>query len=160
MATGNTHTHTHTHNHFTAVWIVWDNPGEPVPEETFTHSHLLWSSIVPYLLHPSTMIHGILPVQSTCLTVFFHSLSKFSLVYFLACHPPLHTAYISSPNHCLLFSTHAHTIATCFTVVPKLCHLILVSFSTIYLEFYLVALCHGQHAQKVGKVWLCGFQVI
>jgi len=51
--------------------FVWDNPGEPVPEETFTHSHLSWSSIVPYLLHPSIMIHGILPVQSTRLTVFF-----------------------------------------------------------------------------------------
>jgi len=32
---------------------IQDNPGEPVPEETFTHSHLSWSSIVPYLLHPS-----------------------------------------------------------------------------------------------------------
>jgi len=32
-------------------------PGEPVPEETFTHSHSSWSSIVPHLLHPSTMIH-------------------------------------------------------------------------------------------------------
>jgi len=27
----------------------------PVPEETFTHSHLSWSSIVPYLLHTSTI---------------------------------------------------------------------------------------------------------
>jgi len=36
-------THTHTHNHFTAVLdFVRDNQGEPVPEETFTHSHLLW----------------------------------------------------------------------------------------------------------------------
>jgi len=31
--------------------FVRDNPGEPVPEETFTHSHLSWSPIVPYLLH-------------------------------------------------------------------------------------------------------------
>ena len=35
----------------------------------------------------------------------------------------------SSPNHCLLFATHAHTIRTCFTVVQKLCHLILVSLN-------------------------------
>jgi len=34
-----------------------------------------WSSNVPYLLHPSAQIRGILPVQSTCLTVFFHCLS-------------------------------------------------------------------------------------
>jgi len=39
-------------------------------KKTFTHSHLSWSSIVPYLLHPSTAIHGILPVQSMHLTVF------------------------------------------------------------------------------------------
>ena len=44
--------------------FVRDNPGEPVPEETFTHSHLSWLSIVPYLLHPSNTIHGILPIQS------------------------------------------------------------------------------------------------
>jgi len=25
--------------------FVWDNPGQPVPEETFTHSHLSRSSI-------------------------------------------------------------------------------------------------------------------
>jgi len=52
--------------------FVQDNPGEPVPEETFTYSHL---SIVPYLLHPSKTIHGILPVQSTRLTVFFSTIS-------------------------------------------------------------------------------------
>jgi len=61
----------------TCVWIafyfVWDNRGEPVPEETFTHSHLLWSTVIPYKLHPSVTIHGILPVQCTCLTVFIHS---------------------------------------------------------------------------------------
>ena len=42
-------------------------------------------------------------------------------------YPPFHTPYISSPNHCLLFTTHAHTIANCFAVVPRLCHLFLVS---------------------------------
>ena len=55
--------------------FVQHNPGEPVWEETFTYSHLSWSSIVPYLLHPSTTIHGILPVQSMCLTVFFSTIS-------------------------------------------------------------------------------------
>ena len=74
-----THTHTHTHTHtqpfYSCMDFVWDNPGEPVPEETFTVWHLSWSSIVLYLLLPYTTIHGILPVQSTCLTVFFHYLS-------------------------------------------------------------------------------------
>ena len=63
-------------------------------------------------------------------SLFSQSLSKYSLVYLLAWHPPLHTPYTSSPNHCLLFSAHAHTIVTCFAVVPRLCHLIVVSLST------------------------------
>jgi len=68
-------THIHTQPFYCSMDFVQDNPGELVPEETFTHSHLSWSSIVPYLLHPSTAIHVILPVQSTHLTIFFHSLS-------------------------------------------------------------------------------------
>jgi len=65
-------------------------------------------------------------------SLFPQSLSKFSLVYLLAWYPPLHTPYISSPNHCLLFAAHDHTIATCFAVVLRLCHLILVFLSTLY----------------------------
>jgi len=65
-----------------------------------------------YLLSPSTTIHGILPIQSMCFTVFFHNLQVFFGLP-LAWHPPPHTPYISSPNHYLLFATHAHTIATC-----------------------------------------------
>jgi len=60
--------HTHTHNtqpFYGSVEFVRENPGEPVPEETFTH----------YQLSPSSTIHGILPIQSTCSTVFFHNLS-------------------------------------------------------------------------------------
>jgi len=73
----------------------------------------------------SLMIHGIISVQFTCLS--FSTVSKFSLVCLLALHPPLRTPYISSSSHSLLFAAHAHTIATCFAVVPRLCHLILVS---------------------------------
>ena len=73
------HTHTHTHTHtqlfYGSLAFVRDNPDEPVPEETFTHSHLSWSTIMTYLLPPSITIHGILSVQSTCLTVFSHNLS-------------------------------------------------------------------------------------
>jgi len=61
-------------------------------------------------------------------------LSKSSLVYILFWHSPLHTPYISSPNHCLLFAAHAHTNATCFAVVPTLCHVILVPLSTLYIS--------------------------
>jgi len=59
-----THTHTQvTQPFYGSLDFVLDKPGEPVPEETFTKSHLLWSSVVPYLLHPSITIHGILLVQ-------------------------------------------------------------------------------------------------
>jgi len=92
--------------------FVRDNPGEPVPKETFTHWHLSWSSIIPYLLPSSVTIHVILPVQLTCLNLFPQSLQVFFGLP--------HTPYISSPNHWLLFTAHAHTIATCFAVVPKL----------------------------------------
>jgi len=81
------HTHTQTHKPFYGCLdFVPDNLGEPVPEEAFTLSHLSWSSIVPDLLHLSNMIHGILHVQFMHLTVFFHNLSKFSLIYLLAWH--------------------------------------------------------------------------
>jgi len=40
--TGYTHTHTHT-TIYDSLDFVRDNPGELVPEETFTHSHSSWS---------------------------------------------------------------------------------------------------------------------
>jgi len=136
-----TYTHTHTQPFYSSMDFVRDNPGEPVLEETFTHSHLLRSSIALYLLHPSNMIHGILPVQSTQLTIFFHNLSPsfhWSTSWLGTLHFILHT-FLHPPNHCLLFATHANTIWACFAVVLRLCHLILVSLSTLYFEFYLVA---------------------
>jgi len=94
--------------------FVRDNLGELELEETFTHSQLSWSSITPYSLPPSFMIHGILLVQFTCVTVsdsLFSTISKFSLVYLLAWHPPVHTSITKSlssfrstcPYHCNLF---------------------------------------------------------
>jgi len=37
-------THIHTQPFYGSIDFVWDNPGELVPEEIFTHPHLLWSS--------------------------------------------------------------------------------------------------------------------
>jgi len=133
---------TYTQNRFTAVDFVQDNPGEPVLEETFTHSHLSWSSIVPYLLHPFNMIHGILPVQSTHLTVFFHNFSPsflwstswLGILHFIL-HTFLHPIIVFFSQHMPIPSQPI------FAVVPRLCHLILISLSTLYLEFYLVASC-------------------
>jgi len=45
-------THTHTSQPFYgSLDFVRDNPGEPVPEETFTHSHPLWSSNIAIVYH-------------------------------------------------------------------------------------------------------------
>ena len=117
--------------------FVRDYPGEPVPEETFTHPPS-WSSPNLYQLLPSTTIYSILLVQIACLAIFFEQpLSTSFLVYLLVWSPPPHIPYISSPNQCLLFTTHAHTITTCFAVVSILCYLFLVFLSTPYLELSL-----------------------
>jgi len=70
--------------------------------------------------------------RSNCMigNLFAQPLSTSSLVYLLDWSPPPHFSYISSPNQCLLFAAHAHTIAACFAVVPKLYHLFLLFLST------------------------------
>ena len=50
-------------------------------------------------------------------------LFRSSLVFLLVLNPQLYTPYISSPNHHLLFTAHAHTSAACFAAIPMLCHL-------------------------------------
>jgi len=69
------YTVTHTQPFYGSLDFVHGNPGEPVPEKTFTHSHISWSSVIPYLLPPSITIHGIFPVHFMCLTVFFSTIS-------------------------------------------------------------------------------------
>ena len=71
-------THTHAQLFYGCLDFVQDSPGEPLPaEETFTHLHLSWSSVIRYLLPPSIMIRGILSVHFMCLTVFFLNLQVF-----------------------------------------------------------------------------------
>jgi len=60
--------------------FVWDYPGEPVPEKTLSHPPS-WSSSNLYQLLPSTKIHSILPVQITCLAIFFWWISWKSRQY-------------------------------------------------------------------------------
>ena len=93
--------------------LCLDYPGEPVPEEILTTHHPDHHQLLP-----STTIHSILPVQIMFLAIFLHNLSP--------C-PIWSTSWsgaISSPNQCLLFTTHAH--ATCFAVVAILYHLFVV----------------------------------
>jgi len=120
---------------YSSLDFVRNNPGEPVPEETFTLSHLSRSSIIPYLLFPFITTHGILQFNShawqsfwtICLPSFLWSTSWLGTLHFIL-HTFLH------PNHCLLITEHVHATASCFAVVPKLCYIILVSRSTLYLE--------------------------
>ena len=64
LAMRTTHTHTHTQPFYGSLEIVRDNPGEPVPEETFTHythrghqSSLAAFSIYYDTWHPPYSIH-------------------------------------------------------------------------------------------------------
>ena len=95
------HTTTTTTTTTTILWLCGFCPGQPGWAGTRRNIHPLTLIVVinhPYLLSPSTMIHGILLVQSTYFSLCPQSLSKFSLVYLLAWCPPLHTPYISSPT--------------------------------------------------------------
>jgi len=60
-------THAHTHNHFTALWTL----SGIARVSRYQKNH---SPVIPYLHPPSVTIHGIIPVQFTCLTIFFHNL--------------------------------------------------------------------------------------
>jgi len=75
-------THTHT-QHTTVLRLCGICPGQPEWAGTGRNIHPLRLMVVinhPYLLSPSTTIHGILCIQSTCSTVFFHStISLFGL---------------------------------------------------------------------------------
>ena len=86
-------------------------------------------------------------------SLFPQSLSKFSLVYLFAWHPPLHTPYIYSPNHCLLFATYARIIAACFAVVSRLCHLILVSLYPLLRILYCGFVRHIRLTILISAHW-------
>jgi len=102
------------------------------------------------------MIHSILPVQFMCL--FAQPISKSSLVNLLVwqtgtLHSILHTflcmVMCSKRRQWSSFRTHDHTNASCFSVVPKLRHLILISLSQLFTwnsAFYLNATRPSDHS--------------
>jgi len=79
--------------------------------------HPIFISIFHLLRSTASSLFKLRAWQSFC-TTSFHVL--FALPVGL--EPSTSFPYISSPNQCLLFTTHAHTIATCFAVVPKSYH--------------------------------------
>jgi len=104
------------------LWgFVRDYPGEPVPEETFTHSHLSY--------HQPSLITYDDPQYPPCSIYVTHSHfaqppSKSCLVYLFVWHPSLQTPYISSPNHCLigiLRSKHSNNDAVSLCKLLQVC---------------------------------------
>jgi len=77
--------------------------------------HPTFISFLHLLQTIASSLFNIRAWQSFCTPV-----SRSCLVYLLVWSPPPHTPYISLPNQCLLFATHAHTITTYFAVVPRL----------------------------------------
>jgi len=81
------------------------------------------TSFHPSIFPPSTMIRSILPVQYTCLTVFLHNLSLsplWSTSWSGTLHFILHTFLHFFTQSLSSFRNTCHTIATWFTVVPRL----------------------------------------
>jgi len=125
--------------------LVWDNPGEPVPEETFTHWHLSWSSI--------SLICFLHLLRSMASSLFnlctWQSFTTISLQVFFG----LSFGLAPSTSYSIHFFTQSLSsfCSTCsyhhnrFCCVTEIIHLILVSLSTPYSELYLVALMPHIH---------------
>jgi len=101
----------------TTIFTAWNDPGKPVSKETFTHSHLSWSSIILYQLPPSTMIHSILPVQFTCLTVFLPPSPLWSTSWSGTIHFILHTFLHSIIVFFLHTCPHQRSLLCCSTEI-------------------------------------------
>jgi len=129
----------------TVSWPFCQNYlGESVPEEIFTNSHVSWSSVIFYLLPPSIAIHGILPVQFTCLTVFctisvqvlfglplgLAPSTSYSIHFFIQ---SLSSFCSTCPCHRNLFCCSTRIIYSLILVSLSL------SLSILYLELHLVA---------------------
>jgi len=135
-----------TQHHFTALWILSGTTRvSQYQKKTFTHSHLSWSSVIPYLLPPSVTIHGILPIKFTCLTVFFHNLCPsflWSASWPVTLHLILHT-FLHSVVLFLQHNTYHRNLFCCSTEIMSSNHSLSLSLSlslsTLYLELYLVA---------------------
>jgi len=140
-----THTHTHTHNRFMALWILSRTTRVSRYQKKHSPTHT-------YHGHQSSLIcciHGI-HKQSVASSLFslhtWQSFPTISLQVFFGL--PLGLAPSTSYSVHLFTQSLSSFRNTCpyhcslFAVVLRLCHLILVSRSVLYLELYLVASCH------------------
>ena len=142
---------THTQP-FNGLWSRTTRVGRYQKKYPPTHTHPdQRTSLINFI----TTIHSTLCVQFTCLTVLFDNFTRSSLVLLVVLDPLLHTPCISSPNHHLFFAAHSHTIAACSAVIPMLCHLYLVSLSSLLgnLSFSLM-----QHIHPPDHSHLCSLK--
>jgi len=118
--------HTHIHNCLMAL-----SPGPPGWASTSRNIHPLTPIlIIGHPLSTSSIYYD--PQYPPCSTYVLDSpfrqpLSRSALVFLLVWDPLLLTLNVSLPNHHLLFTTHAHTIAACSAAIIMLCHLFLIS---------------------------------
>jgi len=124
-------------------------PGLPGWAGTRRNTHQpSWSSNLYQLFHlPQSIASSLFKLHA------WQPLSMSSLVYLLVWSHPSRIPYISSPNQCLLFATHAHTIATCFAVVSILYHLFLVFLWTPYLELSFTLTLHIHLTILISDRW-------
>ena len=99
---------THNNDRFTALC-----PGLPGWAGTRRNTHPPTILIIVQSLSASIYHDPLHPPCSNYVlgNLYAQPLSMSSLVYPLVWSPPPHIAYSSPRNHCLLFATHAHTIA-------------------------------------------------
>jgi len=129
---GRTDNYNYYSNRFTALWILSGTTRVSRYQKKHSPTHLVINH--PYLLPPSTTIHGILPVQFTCLTVFFHNLSP-SFLWSTSWPGTLHfipQSLSSFRSTC----SYRHNLSCCSTEIMSSNP---ISLSTIYLELFLVA---------------------
>jgi len=131
-----------THNtqpFYGSVDFVQDNPSEPIPEQTFTHSHLSWSSNI-CLLHllrsmASSLVnqHALQSFSTISLQVFFGlprdlaPSTSYSIHFFIQ---SLSSFRSTCPYHRSLFC--------CSTEIMSSNPSLSLSLSTLYLELHLV----------------------
>jgi len=104
------------------------------PSHTFADHQLTFICFLHLLRSVASSLFNLHAWQSFC-TTSFQVLSWSGTLQFIL-HTFLHPI--------IVFATHAHTVTTCFAVVPRLCHLILVFLIPLpgTLSFTLMPLIH------------------
>jgi len=135
--------HTHTQPFYGSLDFVRDNPGEPVPEETFTHSHSSWSSNIPIcFLHLLRSMASSLFNPRALQSFFTISLQVFFGLPLSLAPSTSYSIYFFTQSLSSFHNTcpyHRNLFGCSTEIMPSNS---LVYLSTLYLELSLVASCH------------------